>query len=199
MVRYHGAGHAVLMWNRGLEVDRVFVDRIHLSGHVLPTLERPKNHSVSRRIARILYYLAGGVAHRCFQEGADKAKLHFSVPDLKYVLNEIGTLGDLPQGAEVYLLRALLARTIQIVDIPEVQVQIRALATALRPHGCLLKRQVHLLLKGLPVTRAATQKCRQVVAEIVAELPTLLQKAAEVAAHIAAQQSYKELVAIHRD
>ena len=196
---YHEAGHAVLMWNLGFEVDRVFVDRARLSGHVLPTLERPESHSVSTRIARILYYLAGGVAHRCFQEGPDKTTMHPSIADIKYVLDIISTLEDLPAGAEIYLLQIMLVRTIQIVDTAEVQAQIHRLASALQPHGCLFKRQVHLLLKGMSVSHRAIQLSRGAVAEIVSELPTLLQNAKVVAPRVAKDPKYQQLAALPSD
>lgn len=54
VVRYHEAGHAAVIWNVGIAVDRVIADRVRSSGYVMPGSERPVDYSISRRIAYIL-------------------------------------------------------------------------------------------------------------------------------------------------
>jgi hypothetical protein len=97
------------------------------------------------------------------------------------VLNLIAMLGVTSKIGGLHVLRAIVARTIQLVDVPEVQTQIRELVRLLRPRGCLLKRQVHVHLKSLRASRTAIKQFRAAVTEMDSRLPGLLERAMQEA------------------
>jgi hypothetical protein len=190
---YHEAAHAVFMWNFDRPVERVIVNRSNPSGYVMSGASLNRPCAVRNRIADILVDLAGGLAHRCFMIDVRQTDIRCSLPDIKMALDLIMTLGDIPPGAELWLLSFILKRTGELIDTPEIQSQVSALAVKLTQRGCLLTRQVHVLLKSLPESRQAKNRCRQAVTTIEAALPDLLEKATEAAANIKARSIYGEL------
>ncbi len=163
---FHEAAHAVMFWNAGFGVERVWVDRIRDCGHALPARQGKD------RAGRVGYAVAciAGLAVQCYLEptllSGDVVR---SYPDFRIALVEFLPVGALSDGEQLGVALALTRKVGAFLRGPEVKRQVYALVPSLLRHGCLLRQQVESLLQALPESRTARQKTRELIEELVRE------------------------------
>jgi hypothetical protein len=157
---YHEAAHAVLFWNLGFGVEQVWIDRIRHCGHARAAQERPDRTS---RIGYAVASVAGLAAQIYLEPEPTWQDTVRSFQDFRLAL--IDFLPPVPHtdGEQLGVALVLTKQTRVLLAVPELKKQIQSLVPPLLLRGCLLQREVNVILKGLPESPIARQKCKEFV------------------------------------
>jgi hypothetical protein len=173
-VAYHEAAHAVLLWNLGLGVQWILVDRVRCCGKVQP-LNHPKDR-VSR-IGKAVGSVAGLAAHSFLEPSMEWEDVWRCQEDLQRALAFFLPPCELTDGEQLGVALALTRRVVALLDTSEVRKQIENLVRPLLRDGRLYQSQIHSRLQKLPASAVARRKCREFVTALECERHELIRSA----------------------
>jgi hypothetical protein len=168
---YHESAHAVMQWNLGFGVERIWIDRIRDCGHSQPARSLTGRDG---RIANAIVCVAGLAAQDILSPGLDTADIVRSFRDFQMALCDFMTTERLTEGEQLGLAIALTTRAVPLVRSNAVRTQIACLAPPLVKSGCLLGHHVGRLLGQLPESAEAKHLCRGFVEELIRDRDGLL-------------------------
>src|SRR5438552_5498015 len=128
IVAFHEGAHAVMYWNLGIGVQRVWVDRQRHCGHV-QGLRVGKGRS--SRVSSAVACLAGLAAQYYLHPETRTREVVRSYTDFRYALVDFLPPGELTDGEQLGVALALTSEVAVLLKEPEIRKQIHALVPPL--------------------------------------------------------------------